>query len=587
MENAQVADKLREIADLLEMLQKKDEQRYRIRAYREAANNIEYMPEDINTLAAENRLTEIPGVGESIAEKILDILETGTSQYLENLKKKIPADLTELLRVPGLGRKTALVIYQNLGIKTIEELEDAARKGLIRQLPRMGAKTEANILRNIEIYKKRGKGEKRILLGRALPVVREITEQMRKCKYVRKMVGVGSLRRRKETIGDIDIIAVSDSPDEAMDYFTSIPMASEVIAKGKTKSVIVTPSGLQVDLRILPEKNYYSLLQHSTGSKEHNIRLREHALSKGYSLSEYGVHDLKTGRLITFNSEEELYQALGLQYIPPELRENLGEIEAASEGKIPELIELNDVRGDIHAHTKYSDGQNTIREMALKAITLGYEYIAITDHSRSLGVAHGLDETDFEKQWHEIDELNRELRRKGITILKGVELDIRADGSLDLPDDFLEKFDVVIASVHLALNQDKETMTERVLKAIQNPNVDVLGHPTGRLLGKREPINIELSSIFESASKTGTLLEVNGFPDRMDLNGLNCKFAKEKGARMVLTTDAHNVMELEYIEYATYMARRGWLEKKDVINTFSLDKLLHHITQAELRKRRI
>ncbi len=587
MENAQIAEKLREIADILEMLQEKDEQRYRIRAYREAANNIEYMPEDINAMAAQDKLQEIPGVGESIAEKIREMLETGTSGYLEELKAKMPADLTELLRVPGLGRKTALALYNNLGITTIDELEYAAKNHLIRELPRMGPKTESNILRNIEIYKKRGKAEKRILLGRALPLVREITEEMSKCKCVSRMVAVGSLRRRKETVGDIDIIAISDAPEDAMDHFTHITMASQVIAKGTTKSVIVTPAGLQVDLRLLPEENYYSLLQHSTGSKEHNIRLREYALTRGLSLSEYGAHDLNTGKLITFKSEQGLYRALGLQYIPPELRENQGELEAAMKNALPTLIDIHDIKGDLHVHSDWSDGTSTIRELALKARSLAYDYIAITDHSRSLGVANGLDEDEFISQWNDIAEVNRELGKRGPTVLKGVELDIKADGTLDLPDDVLERFDVVVASVHLAMNQDRDTMTERVLRAVRNPNVDILAHPTGRLLERREPINIDLAALFKAAEETGTILEVNGYPDRMDLNGRNCKFAKEMGAKMVLSTDAHNTFSLDLMEYAVFMARRGWLEKKDVTNTQSIDGFLHDIRSAELRKKKM
>lgn len=562
--NAQIAQVFYRIAELLDI---KGENPFRVRAYEKAALVIESLSEPVEKIYREGRLTEVPGIGKSIAEKIGELIETGRLSYLEELEASIPAGVVELLKIPEVGPKTAWLVYNQLGIKSIEEMEQAAREGKLRNLPGLGPKTEENILKGIERLRKFGE---RVPLGIALPFARQIVEWLRERAPIDKIEPAGSLRRRKETIGDIDILVTSTQPLEVMDAFVSLPVVREVLAKGETKTSVVTEMGIQMDVRVVEPDCFGAALQYFTGSKEHNIHLRKIAQDMGLKISEYGV--FRGEEKIAGVTEEEVYKVLNLPWIPPELREDRGEIEAAAEGNLPQLVELKDIRGDLHIHTKHSDGNFTIKEMALAAKDLGYEYIGIADHTKGLGVAAGQDEEEILKEKEEIERLNEEL--EGIKVLAGVEVNIRMDGTLDIDEEVLEQLDFVIASVHSAFKQPREVMTERICKAMEREVVDILGHPTGRLIGKRDAYELDTERLIDEAVRTGTILEINAFPDRMDLPDILCRAAKAKGARFAINTDAHSIDQLNLIEYGVSTARRGWLEKKDIVNCLPLNELL-------------
>lgn len=565
MENQKIAKIFEEIADLLEL---KGENPFRIRAYRKAAMNIESLPEDVSTLLEEKRLEEIPGIGKDLAQKIEEILRTGTLEQLEKLRMEIPSSLIEILSIPGLGPKTAKIIYDNLKIKSIDELEKMAKEHKLQGLPGIRAKTEENIIRGIELLKA---GKERRRLDQAISISRNFINYLKKIPGVERISEAGSVRRRKETIKDIDILITSSSPDLVMEKFVSHPLVREVISKGETRSSVRTRDFMQVDLRVVEPESYGSALAYFTGSKEHNIKLRDMAKGMGLKLNEYGIFNERTGEKLGGKEEKDIYTILGLQYIPPELREDRGEIEASREGKIPELVELNEIKGDFHIHSRWSDGWNSIEEIVMYAINKGYEFIAITDHSKSLGVAKGLDEEKLMAQREEIEKLRKKYPQ--INILHGIEVDIKSDGTLDFSDDILSELDIVIAAIHSGFKQDRDTITRRLISAMENPYVHIIAHPSGRLIGERDPYDVDMEKIIEHAKETGTILEINAYPQRLDLRDIYCKRAKESGVMIAIGTDAHWLSQLEYMELGVWVARRGWLEKKDVLNTFSWEEI--------------
>ena len=566
--NAEVAEILYEISELYAL---KGEQ-YRSRAYMMAAQRIGSLTEDIRKIWQRGELQSIPGVGKSIAAVIEEYLETGQSSKLEELREGLPRGVMELIELDGVGPKKAMRLYEELGINSIEELEKAAKAGKIRRLKGFGPKTEENILRSIEEYRRR---QERFLLGAILPVIDEIVAYMKECDAVLRIEPAGSARRRKETVGDLDILVLSTRPEEVVERFVSMPRVTRVISQGTTRSTVIIGANLQVDLRVIPPESYGSALQYFTGSKAHNIKLRTIAVKKGYKLNEYGLFDRETGERIAGETEESVYKALGLEWIEPELREDRGEIEAAMEGRLPRLVKEEEVRGDLHIHTKWSDGTGTIEEMAQKAMSLGLEYIAICDHSKSMGIARGLDEARLRKQMAEIDRLNEQL--EGFTVLKGIEVDIKADGTLDLPDSVLKDLDFVVASIHSGFKADERQMTERMIRAIHNDYVSAIGHPTGRIILRRRPYALNLDKVFEAAAEQGVLMEINAFPNRLDLNDINAKAAKEHGIVMSIGTDAHAPNHMEFLNLGVAVARRGWLEPGDVINTLPVDELLRKL----------
>ncbi len=574
MTNREVATVFGDIADMLEI---KGEDRFRVQAYRRASQNIQALPEDIESLWEEDRLKDIPGVGEAIAKKIDELLRTGRLTYYEELRAEIPPGVAALLQIPDVGPKTAKTLYEQLNITSITELEEAARTGRLRGVKGLGAKTEANILRGIDMLKRRST---RILLATALPVAEDLLDGLRQCPATLRADVAGSLRRRKPTIGDIDLLVASDDPAAVVAWFVKLPRVAEIQAQGDTKASVILRNDLQVDLRVLPPQHYGALLQYFTGSQAHNIALRELARDQGLSLSEYGFADARGG-LIACAEEEDVYRTLGLDWIPPELREAAGEIEAAARHRLPRLIDLPDVRCDLQMHSLYSDGTASIADMARAARDLGYAYIAITDHSQSLGVAGGLTPERLRQQRAEIDELNRQLAP--FRILQGSEVEIRADGSLDFPDEVLAGLDIVLASVHSGMRQDKATMTVRVIRAMRNPHVDILAHPTGRLIGQREPLELDFEAIVNTAAETGTILEINGQPNRLDLDGEHARLALKRGVLISLGTDAHAPDGLGVMPFAVAMARRGWAEAENVVNTWSLERLLKHLKRKQTR----
>jgi len=579
MKNQEIAKIFYEIADYLEM----EGVAFKPYAYQKAAITLETLEEDVEEIYKRGgleALKEIPGVGKSIALKIEEYLKTGKIKYCEEFKKKIPVNLEELMTVEGMGPKKAKVLYQKLGIRNIKDLEKAARDHKISPIFGFGEKTEKNILEGIE-FVKRAKG--RFLLGDILPKVKEVYQKLKNLKEVKRVDVVGSIRRMKETIGDADFLVISrpsgrGSPDEAakkvMDFFTSLPGIVKIWGKGTTKASVRTKEGFDMDIRVLPKKSYGSALQYFIGSKEHNIVLRKIAIYKGLKLSEYGL--FKGSKMIAGEDEKEIYEKLGMDWIPPEMRENQGEIEAALEKKLPKIIDYNDIKGDLHCHSKWDGGKNTILEIAEKAMEMGYEYLGISDHTKFLRIEHGLDEKKLALQRKEIDKINERLKVRGIRfkVLQGCEANILNDGLIDIKDEALKKLDYVIAGVHSSLKMEKARMTERIIRAMKNPNVDIISHPTGRLIQKRDEYQIDFDKILRVAKETGTILEINSFPERLDLKDTNIRKAKEAGVKMVINTDAHHIDQMRFIEFGISQARRGWAEKEDIINTQPLEKLL-------------
>ena len=569
VKNREIAGILYQMAELLEL---HAENRFKIIAYSRAARAIESLTEDIEQVCRDGRLEGIPGVGKAIAEKIKEYLRTGRIQSHQDLLADTPQGLAELLQISGLGPKTVFMLHEKLDITNLDELEKAAREHRIRRLPRMGVVREKNILKSIERYRKRSN---RILYSTAESIVDEILTYLGGIEGLEHATAAGSYRRRKETVGDIDILATAARPEEIVAAFVKMPLVEEVLAKGPTKASVIMNDTIQVDLRIVEHRSYGTVLQYFTGSKEHNVSMRQLALDRGYSLSEYSLTRLANGQDLFFDQEEEVYQALGLQYIPPELREDRGEIEAALGGRLPRLVETKDIRGDLHVHSSWSDGRASIIELAQAARSLGYEYIALSDHSPSVGIAGGIGREKMEEKIEAVAEANDSL--EGITVLMGAEVDIKADGSLDYPDDLLERMDVVVASVHMAQQQKERTITGRLISAIENQNVDIIGHPTGRIINQREPSDMDFHAVLEAAAKTGTALEINAHPSRLDLNDVNARAAKEMGVQMSINSDAHDAGQLLNMKYGINVARRAWLEKKDLINAMDLKDLIQFL----------
>ena len=526
MKNQMVAEVLYQIADLLDL---KGEIFFKTRAYRIAAQTIEVLDEDIEDFVKQDRLREISGIGEALAKKIKEIVETGKLEYFEKLKKEIPEGLLKMLEIPGLGPKKVAAIYKNLGIKTISELRQACKDGKLRNLEGFGVITEQNILRGIQMKEKTSG---RVLLNLAYEDGQNYVNYLKKCDKIKRLSIAGSLRRRKETIGDLDILASSDNPDKVMDFFIKYNDIKQVLLKGNTKTSVVLNDDLQVDLRVVEDKSFGAALQYFTGSKEHNVKMRSLAIKKGYKLNEYGLFDKKTEKFIVGNNEEEIYDKLGLEYIEPELRENRGEIEVAKEKKLPNLVKLDDIQGDLHVHSVYSDGFEQIKDIANFCKKKGYKYIGITDHSESLHIAKGLTEDTIKKKIKEIENLNKNI--DNFKIFCGTECDIKTDGTLDYPDRILEMFDYVGVGIHIGFKMDNKQATNRYLKAMENKHVNFIAHPTCRLIGRREPFELDIEKIFDKAKETNTYLEINSFPDRLDLNDLNVKIAKEKGVKFVI-----------------------------------------------------
>ena len=565
MLRAEVADALNEIADILDILG----DRFRPRAYRRAARSAENSTADLVNLMESNELTTIPGVGKNIALKIQEFIQTGRMHYLQKLRQQIPPSVAELLRIPDVGPKTALLLHKQLGISSIEELEQAVQTHKLKTIKGMGEKTEENILRGINLIRM---GRGRMLLGKALPIATEIKRFLESLPGIDRISLAGSIRRMKETVGDVDILATADSPAEVMECFISTPMVRDVLVKGDTKSSVLLGNGLQVDLRIVPDDCFGSALQYFTGSKDHNIKLREIAQRKEMKLSEYGLFNEKDKR-VAGKTEESIYQHLGMSYIDPELRENNGEIDAAIHGTLPHLVSADEILGDFHIHSSWSDGRNDIQSIALKAREMGYDFICITDHSKTLRIAHGLDEGSVLRQMEEIEHLNTQLSGNP-TILSGLEVDIKPDGSLDTSGEVLEQLDVVIGSVHSRLKSDRTSMTQRVVQALSTGLIDILGHPTGRLLGRREPYALDEERVFDHAAQMGTWMEINAFPDRLDLNEKMSRRAAELGLKMAIGTDSHDLEHLRNMAFGVAVARRAWLSRDDVANCMTKDELL-------------
>jgi DNA polymerase (family 10) len=562
MKNQMVADILYQIADLLDI---KGEIFFKTRAYRIAAQTIEVLDKDIEDISKEKRLQEIPGVGEALAKKINELVETGHLEYFEKLKKEIPEELLTMLNIPGLGPKKVSTLYKNLGIKTIEELKQACLDKKLRNLEGFGEVTENNILRGIQLL---DKTNGRALLNIAYEDGKNYINYLKKCKKIEKVSIAGSLRRMKETIGDLDILASSDYPDEVMDYFVKYDNVQRVLMKGITKTSVVLNDNLQVDLRVIKNESFGAALQYFTGSKEHNVKMRSIAIKKGFKLNEYGLFSKKTNKYVIGKNEEEIYNKLGLDYIEPELRENRGEIEAAAKKQLPKLVDYNDIKGDLHVHSNWSDGLDSIEKIANYTKKIGYQYVCITDHSQSLKVAKGLSEEKIDKKINEIQKINNKITE--FKVLCGTECDIKPDGSLDYNNKILKKFDIVYAGIHTTFKMTPEQATKRTIKAMENEHVDILAHPTCRLIGRREPLELDIDKIIDTAKNTDTCLEINSFPDRLDLNDLYAKQAKERGVKFVIGTDSHNLNHLSFIRFGIATARRGWLEKKDILNTYSL-----------------
>ncbi len=564
MKNKEIADMFFEMADILEM-QGVD---WKPNAYRKAARAIETLSEPIEKVYAQGgirALMDIPGVGQSLASKIEEFLKTRKMREFNQIVKKIPKGVEEMMHVPGLGPKKVMKLYKKLKIKSLAELEAAAKAGKLKKLEGFGAKSEQDILRGLGIIKQ---GAARPLLGIALPVAHEFAERLSKIDGVKKAEPAGSLRRMKESVGDIDILVISSKPAKVMEFFTKMPEVQTVLAKGATKSTVILKDGIQSDVRVLDEKSFGAALQYFTGSKDHNVTLRQMAIKKGYKLSEYGLY--KKERYVCGRTEKEIYAKLGLPYIEPELRENQGEIQAALKHRLPHIIPYNAMKGDLHMHSKWSDGLHTVEQMIKAAEQRGYKYIAMTDHSKSEYIANGMNEKRLVQYLKELDKLQDKFR---IKILKGCEVDILGDGSLDFDNKYLKQLDFVLAAVHSRFKSARQDMTKRILKAFENPYVNALAHPTGRLIGKRDPYDFDFEKVAEAAKDRGIALECDAYPTRLDLKDVHIRTAIEIGCRISIDTDSHAVDHLRFMEYGIAQARRGWAEEKDVINSWPLKKL--------------
>jgi DNA polymerase (family 10) len=562
--NAAIAAVFEQIADLLDI---QGANPFRIRAYRNAARTIGELGIDVKTLLERGGdLRDLPGIGDDLAAKIREIAETGKSAFLERLQKQVPAGVAELLKIPGLGPKRVRALYQDLEVRNLEQLLRAARDGRVRELPGFGARSESRI---VEAVQARLSTQRRFKLAVAAQYAEPLVGYLRALPGVQDVVVAGSFRRMRETVGDLDIVVTARPSSRATERFVEYEEVGEVLGRGDTRASVVLRCGLQVDLRVVAPASYGAALHYFTGSKAHNIAVRRLAQAKGLKINEYGV--FRNARRIAGETEASVYACVGLPYIPPELREDHGEIEAARAGRLPDLLELGHLKGDLHAHSTASDGHDSILDMANAARSRGLSYLAITEHTRSLGVARGLDPVRLARQIDEIELLNRGL--DGFKILTGTEVDILEDGTLDLPDSILGRLDVVIAAVHSRFNLSRARQTQRILAAMKNPHVSILAHPTGRLIDEREPYDVDMARIIREARAAGCHLELNAHPERLDLLDVHCRMAKEEGVLVCVNSDAHGIREFDNLRYGVGQARRGWLEKKDVLNSRPLAQM--------------
>ena len=571
MNNSQISDIFEDIAGLLQM---KGESVFTTRAYQRVARTIDRLPVELEQMVREERdLKEIPGIGTAIAEKITELTTSGKLGYYDKLCAEFPEGILEVMRVPGVGPKTTKRLLDELGVSTVPELEAAITDGAIAGLPRMGKKLADNILREIQSARVK---DDRVPIARAMPASeRVIAALLERCPKITRLEAAGSLRRFEETIGDIDLVCATGEPGQVLDALVGLPNVAQVLGHGETKASVVLSEGVQVDLRVVEAARFGSLLQYFSGSQQHNIRLREYAGKMGLSLNEYGITNVETDEVEQYADEEGFYRRLGLQYVPPEIRQGIHEIETARKHEIPKLVELADIKGDLHVHTDWSDGRDTTEAMVAGAMQRGYEYVAITDHSVGRGIANGLTEERLAQHRAEVREIDG--RISDIQVLIGSEVDIRADGSLDYPDDVLQGLNWVVASVHSAMGQESEVMTERIIKAMRNPHVTAIGHLSTRLIGERKPIDADFDALLKAAADTGTALEINASPERLDLKDAHVHRARELGAALVISSDAHTVERLDAQRYGAAVARRGWCEAKHIVNSMPLPEFMRYL----------
>ena len=573
MKNREIASIFKKMADILEL---KDDNPFKINAYIKAARILNDLPTDIEEIAQSCELQKIPGIGKGTAEKIIEYLETGRITKFEQLRQDTSKELIALLGIPSLGPKTVALLHNEFKINNLEDLKQVVADGRITHLPGMGEKKIENIMRGIELY---ALSKERMLLSEALNTARETIKQLKKSIDITMIEAAGSLRRGKETIGDIDILATGKKGREIIDVFVHLPLANDILAHGDTKGSIVTATGTQLDLRVVGKDSFGAALQYFTGSKSHNIRLREIAKREHLKINEYGIFSAK--KKIGGKREKDIYTTLHMDWIPPELREDRGEIEAALNHALPSLLNNSDIKGDLHVHSTYSDGAHSLEEIARKAKEMGYQYIAITDHSQSLKIAKGLSEAQLREKIAEGKRINKKLF--GIKILIGTEVDIKSDGTLDYPDTLLKQLDLVIGAIHSGFKQKREQITKRIVTAMKNPYLHIIAHPTGRLLGEREPYDLDINQVIEMAGKTGTALEINAHTERLDLDDINCMKAKQKGVKLAIGTDAHHMDQLWMMELGVTVARRGWLEARDVLNTLPAEELIKWTKNKRVR----
>ena len=564
MKNREIAALFQKMADLLEF---KDENIFKINAYRKSARVLNDLTADVDELERSGELQKMPGIGKGMAEKIQEYLVTGRIAKYEEMKRGIGDELIALLGVPGLGPKTVSLLHREMKINSLEDLKKAVHDERMAALPGMGKKKIENIIRGIELY---AMSRERMSLGDALVIAREAIGQLKKATGIKEIEAAGSLRRGKETIGDIDILAACAKKKEIIDAFVHLPLAHTILAEGETRGSIVTGTGIQLDLRVVEKHSFGAALQYFTGSKSHNVRLREIAKRSGLKINEYGIFFGE--RKVAGESEEEMYTTLQMDWIPPELREDRGELEAALHHTLPALVRRADIRGDVHVHSNYSDGAHSIAQIADAAKKTGYQYIVVTDHSPSLKIARGLSAARFRDKIAEVKKINQSL--SGMRLLCGAEVDIKNDGTLDYPDDLLNRLDLVIAAIHSGFKQCREQITKRIITAMHNPFVHIIAHPTGRLLGERDPYNVDMAGVIEAATRTGTALEINAYKDRLDLDDATALEAGKKGVMMAIGTDAHHLEQLWMMELGITVARRGWLARRHLLNTLTAEELL-------------
>ena len=580
MDNTRIAEVFENVAGLLEM---RGDSTFTIRAYKRAARTIDRLPTELEHMVQEDQdLRDIPGIGKAISDKITELVDTGKLEYFEKLRSEFPDGILELMHIPGMGPKTTVRAWKEIGVTDVSELERAIQDGRLAELPRMGQKSADNILRHIQFARSQSQ---RTPIARAMAVSRRVIEALReRCPSITRLEAAGSLRRFEETIGDIDLVCTAEDPAEVLDALVSLRGVEDVLGHGGTKASVMLDDGIQVDLRVVEDGQFGSLLQYFTGNQQHNIRLRDYANRSGLSINEYGVTDISTGEIQAYSDEAAFYARLGLQYIPPELRLGISEIDVAIRNEVPKLVQSSDIKGDLHDHTDWSDGRDPMEMMVLEAKARGLQYMAITDHSVGRGIANGLSPERLRSHLDQLRDI--EARVGDIKLLHGTEMDIRADGTLDYADEILADLDWVIGSVHSAMNQDSQTMTERIIAAMRNPYVSVIGHLTTRLIGDRQPIEADFEALFRAAADTGTAMEINGSLERLDLKDVHVHRARELGVPLVISTDAHAVEALDNIEYGAAVARRGWCEPRHILNTLPLSEFLSflHLDKSQRTK---